>query len=444
MTSSTSATHCRVAVLTPTARIDVAVPSHLPVAELLPVVLDLARIADAGAGAGWRLGRVGRAALAPERSLADAGVRDGDLLDLRPAALFVPDPVFDEITDVAAAIAAESIGATRSVGRLSTAVTATALLLAATAWTWSNRAVGGSTAALVGALAMTAAAVAGRTRDAAGATGMGSAAVVLAAVAAAGHTTADPATWSTAGAALLVAGPVMALGIRTGTAVFTALTVVGGMLLAVAVVSRSTDWPPHHLAVGAMVVAVSALPTVPRWAARISGLRRPTTAADTADTTLSDARLASAVSASRRALEIAAGMNVAFACAVGAGAVVLAGGAEVWSTALAVVGPAVLLFRTRAVHVPRQQMALATPALAALITVGVIVGPQLPSSAQSGSAIAAGAISVGLILSRTAAAQWYRSPGGHRVLRWLETAAVIALMPIAVAAVGGYELVRHL
>ena len=101
----------RVTVLAPRVRVDVALPSDVAIADLMPNLFDLTRVAAGDGGAahgGWCLSRVGEPELDPARSLAALEVLDGELLHLRPRQDSLPAPIYDEIVDAIAAAAAES------------------------------------------------------------------------------------------------------------------------------------------------------------------------------------------------------------------------------------------------------------------------------------------------------------------------------------------------
>lgn len=79
-----SLTQCRLTLVGSRRRIDLAVPGDLPLAELL---LDVVRLLDEPDAEtdyrAWGLGRLGHETLPPDRSLADLGVLDGEVLYLR-------------------------------------------------------------------------------------------------------------------------------------------------------------------------------------------------------------------------------------------------------------------------------------------------------------------------------------------------------------------------
>jgi len=93
---------CRVTVLAPRIRLDVAIPSEVPLAGLLPTLLlhsGEQQADDAGPPGGWVLQRAGEGPLDTDRSLTALGVADGDVLYLRPWQSALPAAVFDDAVD---------------------------------------------------------------------------------------------------------------------------------------------------------------------------------------------------------------------------------------------------------------------------------------------------------------------------------------------------------
>ncbi|WP_370353054.1 type VII secretion integral membrane protein EccD [Catenulispora sp. EB89] len=123
---------CRLTLLTPSGRVEVAAPAAPPLADLLPDLLrhvpgaagaasaaGTARAAETAGtasrrggttdsrtgvrpGAIWVLQRLGGAPLDPGKSLAALGVLDGDVLHVRPVGDALPPSVFDDVADAAA------------------------------------------------------------------------------------------------------------------------------------------------------------------------------------------------------------------------------------------------------------------------------------------------------------------------------------------------------
>ena len=93
----------RVSVLAPRTRVDVALPPDVPLADLLPVLLDMTGESGAGArGGAWTLAPLGQGPVDPSRTLASLGVLDGDQLVLRRRADAAPPPLFDDVVDAVA------------------------------------------------------------------------------------------------------------------------------------------------------------------------------------------------------------------------------------------------------------------------------------------------------------------------------------------------------
>ncbi|WP_405098366.1 type VII secretion integral membrane protein EccD [Micromonospora sp. NBC_01412] len=89
---------CRITVVGPTRRVDVALPVALPVAELFPSIarhaeLDLRREPD------WVLQRVGDKPLDLDNTLAAQSVLDGEVLYLRPRPQAAAPAEYDDVVD---------------------------------------------------------------------------------------------------------------------------------------------------------------------------------------------------------------------------------------------------------------------------------------------------------------------------------------------------------
>lgn len=169
--------YSRVTVVTADRTVDLALPSALPLADLLPQLLRYAAPdTDAHAPASWTLSRVGASSLGLTQTLADAGVVDGDVLELRAAtennAPALVEDVRDAVEDTVDA--AGGTWDTRDTGSF-VAVTGAAVLLLAALVQWlvgwplgdGTDAVVGASASVVALLATTAwTARLGRDRDA--------------------------------------------------------------------------------------------------------------------------------------------------------------------------------------------------------------------------------------------------------------------------------------
>ncbi|PRX43975.1 type VII secretion integral membrane protein EccD [Prauserella shujinwangii] len=95
----------RVTVVAPRTRIDVALPADVAVADLLPMLLEMAKEVTPDGGArhgGWALAKLGDAPLDPSRTLASLGIVDGELLQLRRRNENPPPPLYDDVVDAIA------------------------------------------------------------------------------------------------------------------------------------------------------------------------------------------------------------------------------------------------------------------------------------------------------------------------------------------------------
>lgn len=82
-----------------------ALPADVSVADLMPMLLEMARETTPDGGArhgGWALAKLGDSPLDPSRTLASLGVVDGDLLQLRRRNENPPPPLYDDVVDAIA------------------------------------------------------------------------------------------------------------------------------------------------------------------------------------------------------------------------------------------------------------------------------------------------------------------------------------------------------
>ncbi|MFD0372902.1 type VII secretion integral membrane protein EccD [Streptomyces sp. NPDC127114] len=102
--STTAATgFCRVTVVAPDSRIDVALPEDIAVADVYPEILRLTgQTQPAGAPTGYHLVRRDGTVLDGARTLAAQQVLDGEVLSLRPFAQSLPPAVYDDVSDAVA------------------------------------------------------------------------------------------------------------------------------------------------------------------------------------------------------------------------------------------------------------------------------------------------------------------------------------------------------
>jgi type VII secretion integral membrane protein EccD len=93
---------CRLTVCGPSRSVELAVPAHVPLIDLLPALLSHLGdgLADAGLEhAGWVLQRLGDPPLTEDLSVAALGLHDGDIVYLRPRSEQLPPLDFDDLID---------------------------------------------------------------------------------------------------------------------------------------------------------------------------------------------------------------------------------------------------------------------------------------------------------------------------------------------------------
>ncbi|ADD40406.1 type VII secretion integral membrane protein EccD [Stackebrandtia nassauensis] len=96
----------RITVSAPRRRIDLVLPDHLPVSELLPIILDYAgegAADDAEKHGGFDLRRTDGKTINPAQSMAMQQIRDGELLHLAPRHADWPEGEYDDVVEAIAA-----------------------------------------------------------------------------------------------------------------------------------------------------------------------------------------------------------------------------------------------------------------------------------------------------------------------------------------------------
>jgi type VII secretion integral membrane protein EccD len=93
---------CRLNICGPTRSVELAIPVHVPLIDLMPAMVGHlgSNLADAGLEhGGWVLQRLGDPPLSEELSVAALGLHDGDTVHLRPRADQLPPLDFDDLID---------------------------------------------------------------------------------------------------------------------------------------------------------------------------------------------------------------------------------------------------------------------------------------------------------------------------------------------------------
>jgi type VII secretion integral membrane protein EccD len=446
----------RITVVTPRARVDVALPVQSTLAELVP---QLVRLSGAEGQAspdnpGWVLSRLGDSPFPPGLTVAAIGLRDGEVLHLSPRERQVVPLLFDDVVDAIASVAATKTGAwAGSIARRSAQLAAVVALLGAAvllaaglSGTWFAPA-GCGLYALV--LLLSGGAVARAYGDSG--SGVACAAAGVGAALLAGLTAVPPFEVSF-GVASLAAG----MGALTGYGVLAAVLLpdrlpwFGGLAVAAgagtvtaAIVLLSGVPVVGPAAVlTALVTALAAL--APMVALRLGKLPLPRVPADIdsfraeEEPTLGPDVLDQTANAER----ILTGLLAALALAAVGGVFALLTDDSPWGAALSGVLGLVWLLRSRSYAGTAQRLVLLLAGLAVLARLAVWLLDW-----RQGALIAFGVLVVAAILClahATRVRRGRRSPYWSRMMDIAEFLGLVAIVPLVGAVLNLYAAVRGL
>jgi type VII secretion integral membrane protein EccD len=458
MSASPTADLCRVVVVTPRKSAELALPANVALADLVAALLAQVGRDDAEgdwAGAGVVVQRLGGPPLDEDRTPAELGLHDGDTLYLRPRDVPMPALTYDDLIDgVATRLQARA-------GRWSPVMTRRALLVVALVVLLlgvvallldgpaAGRAVAGGAAALV--LLGGAGAAARSFDDRAAALVLGAGAVGYAAVggflvplAAAGPGPAQLlAAAVTATAAAGLVGPLVGTA-RPPLVAFAAVgvcAILAGLL--------TTVGPLPTVGVAALLATLVLLlsPMIPSVAFWLAGHRLPALPTTVEEIGADPPTASEEVMAARTML--AEDFVTAFHVAVGAvclAALTWLAPAGGWApTALTVVVCWLLALRCRVLVHAWQRLAVLLPAAygAVLLTVRGVrdLSPALRPTLVVTAALLIGAAA--LAAARLLPGRQLR-PHWGRAAELLESLSGLALVPLLLAVLGVFGLVRGL
>ncbi|MER7753281.1 type VII secretion integral membrane protein EccD [Kitasatospora sp. NPDC097643] len=446
---------CRLRFRTPEAVLELAVPADVPLADLLPAVLDHAgpELAERGVEHdGWVLQRLGGPPLDEEQSPDALDLRDGDELQLRPRRDALPEVHFDDLADgvatgmrarpdtwrpalthhVALALAVAVLvgglallllpGPERT-RALAAAVTGLLLLLGALS---ASRAVGDAGAGTaLGAVAVPYLATAGALLPTGGGPGATGARLLAGGCAAAGAAVLALAAVGCA-APLFLGAVLLALDV----------TLAGVLTL------NGVSWPETAAVLAVLSVVLGAF--VPGLCFRLSGLRLPALPRNAEELQEGIAAVPSATVHSRSA--VADGFLTAFHLALGLVLTlcltVLAGEDDWAAKALTATLSVLLLLHGRAIgSIPQRLSVLLPGAYGPALLAGHVAAGQ-PTGGRL-------VLLVGLLWVAAALAVVSWTIPGRRLLPYwgraadlLHTAAAVAVIPLALAVAGVYHGLR--
>ncbi|MFR9799763.1 type VII secretion integral membrane protein EccD [Streptomyces sp. MS06] len=385
---------CRVTIVAPDSRIDVALPDDIPVADVYPEILRLSRQSPTEGGpVGYHLVRRDGTVLDSSRSFAAQRILDGELLTLRPFAESLPPAVFDDVSEaVASAVTRDNAlwhgDLTRAAGLVGGGVLPA--LLAFVAWTGDPghdmHSLPGVLAAVAGCLLVAFACVRARVYDdrASGiAVGLGA----LPNVGVAGSGILPLADGQGIGklqfllacAAILVAALLLTLCSPGGDGPFVACVAASGVGLAAVFAGILLHWSPSEIAALCAPLAVGALAFLPGLSMRFARLPIGFDAPDTergrgrsADTAAQEQVDTERVTAqARRGHELLVGLVGGCAVLAVGSCAVLGFSDDIWAQLLALAVGVALLMRAHLFRYTAQVAPVLAAGLGALVLLGL-------------------------------------------------------------------------
>ncbi|MFF5338552.1 type VII secretion integral membrane protein EccD [Streptomyces sp. NPDC013181] len=473
----TTAGFCRVTVVAPDGRVDVALPDDVPVADLLPEILRLTgQEAPPGAPPGYHLTRRDHTVVDPARTLGAQRVPDGDVLRLRPFTESLPPAVFDDVADaVASAVRRDRTlwhdGLLGTAGLLGGALffLLTALVLwCADPVRHDTHGLPGIVAAVVGGLLAVCAGVrARRYGDRAAAAALGLAALPHAMIAGSGLLPPDPGAGSgrlrfmLGCAAVLVVSAALVVAVPDGDAPFVAVVAASATGTLAAFTAIVAEARPRETAAVCLVVAIGALAFLPGLSARVArlpvGYAAPPPATDADPEAEPGAEpglgapdpvdVARVAARARRGHELLLGLVGGCCLVIVAAAAVLGFSADGWARALALVAGLAVLLRARLFRHTAQVATVLGAGAAALSLLVTGLALHTPAGAASdprmlwlavavtcGAALLTG---VALIVPRKGL-----SPFWGRLSDLAEMLLLLALIPLCLAVLDLYAAAR--
>ncbi|AHD20681.1 membrane protein [Rhodococcus pyridinivorans SB3094] len=464
---------CRITVLARHTEVDLALPLDVPVALLLPGIVNLVAghrpdndfdaTPERTEPDGWALARIGRAPLSGALSLDEHGVRDGEILVLEDAGSPAPPPLFDDVMySVAASDRTTTPWGAGPSGLIAAVLGPVALAAGCVPLLFlpdgASRLALGAVCAALPLLVLLAAGILARLHDdRRTATALLWCAFPLAATAGALLVPGEsPAPRLVLAAALTGAVAVLAVrATRIGLAPCTAVAATAAGVVVTATLASTTELEARALGAGTVVVALLLAGTAPRLAAMLAKLPIPPVPApgaplepETPESSVSglpsQAELEHRANRARSALTgIVHAVVLLTAGGAWCAAFPLDGDVSVPAVALAVASAVVLVFRGRTYTATAQ----AAPLVAggAVLLLGLLVGAAasgaLPPWAVFASAT--GLACAGFLFGVVAPRRTF-TPVQRRIAEIAEYATIATVVPLACWVAGVYAAIRGL
>ena len=452
----------RLTISAPRRRIDLVLPDHVPLAELLPTVLDYAGETapdDGEKHGGWSLRHVVGKALVTTQSLAMHQIRDGEILHLAPRYADWPEGEYDDVVE-AIADGAKVLGApwqgrhTRRTA-LGIAVVTGVLTVAAVLSTGPNWLLAGAVTTAVGFALLVIGLVMSR---AAGDSMAGAVigAIGLPFVFTGGYVVLGgdlslrelgAPNLLAASAALLLAGVVGFVGIADMLRVFTAAALIGLIGMAAALIGLTPLTTAGDAAIIA-TVAVALLPMCPLLAIRLAKLPMPELPQTAKDLVKEGSpppkdRVFTAVI---QADELLTGLLTGAAAVAGVSTVVLSvTGTQPGEALLVGTIACVFLLRARLFPAVRQRLPLLAVGVLGLFLLGAGAVLTL-SSGQVLALLFGGVLPITGIVVAAGLNYARRTPTPYlgRMADIVDILLIISMVPLACLVIGLFGLVRGL
>ncbi|WP_329206805.1 type VII secretion integral membrane protein EccD [Streptomyces sp. NBC_00683] len=473
---------CRITVVAPDGRVDVALPEDIPVADLYPEILRLSgQSPTPGAPVGYHLVRRDGTVLDSGRTLAGQRILDGELLSLRPFSESLPPAVFDDVSDaVATAVARDRTlwgdSLMRSAGLFGGSVLL--VLLGFVLWTSDVRhdmhGLPGILAAVTALLLLALACVRARVyADRGSSISLGIGVLANAAVAGAGLLPLSDGQgigrlqFLLACAAVLVASVILMIAAPEGDGTFVAFVFASAIGLLVTFIAIMTGMEPAETAAVCAPLSVGLLAFLPGLSTRFArlpiGFEPPRTT--TGDYGASDPAPQGPVDAdriaaqARRGHELLVGLVGGCALVAVGAAAVLGFSDSIWGQLLALATGIAMLMRAHLFRYTAQVGCALGAGLAALVLLGLGLSLNPPVDlireafkGDSGgldirtiwltaavAGVAALITAIGLIVPRKGV-----TPFWGRFLEIAEACVLLTLLPLCLAVFEVYHSIRAL
>lgn len=447
----------RVTVVAPQTRIDVALPADVAVADLLPMLLEMAREQAADGGSrhgGWCLAKLGEPAMEPNRTLASLGVFDGDMLQLRRRVESPPPPLFDDVVDAIAESSPDSYRpwtrqTAKTIGQI-----AGGLALITAAVTLLLAGPGLAPAITAGAAAVLAVALGSvltrvfcdpSTGVVVAAAGGLPFAFVCGLCAVPGEL--DRPNLLLACVLTLVVAAMSILVLGTGVTTFIAAVTAAALGAGAALVGTLVAHPAAGIAAGTAAVALGLLSALPRMTIRLARLPMPQVPGSAEelkeDTGFPD--YASIERRAGRAHEYLTGMIIGCGAVVAICAVVMAMPGTPWGIILGVVVTLVMLLRARTYANGTQAIALLSAGL--LAAAGLVIGWMISIDDFGRNVFVFGALlqlAVAALMLGVVVPKQRFSPVMRRSVDIFEAVLITSVLPLALAVMNLYTTLRQI